>query len=1049
MKQWRLSQILSLQIGLIIAFPLLALALIAYLWVMPQIRTDVESGHQDIAYAVADKIEAHLSGAEHELSALASYLKGRLPRRAGTWQPLLDAHIDDEGIYESISLIDNRGITLDIGLPPKRLQEREAYLGVDISRKSFYRRSRELHTRVWSDTYLSVISGDLAVALAIPIDDNFTLVAELSLRELSEVSSDPSETSHLVTMLIDRNAQLISHPDPNLTGQQLSLRNLNIVTSGLLEGISTEEFRFQGKELVGSSVMVPRLGWLVLVSQQKEHAYRYIRFATNALTLVSLIGLLVAAASAVLLARRLGYRINRYTDNARRIAEGDYQLRWPSNNVAEFEQLSEHLQRMALSIQAREQALSTSEASLRSTMEQTPNVAIQWFDENNRVVYWNAAAEALYKFPREEVMGKDLHYLRYNEQQQQQYLHDRQQLLRHGGSIGPHEGQVTSKDGTLVEVLSTLFLIPGPDGVPRTAIMDIDLTNLKMAELSLREREQRYRALIQQSPVAVIEWDLDFKVREWNETAEEIFGYPREEALGKHVMFLVPPDGRDTMEGVMATLAANIGGYRTESNNVTASGRLITCQWYNQPIEDINGNVVAIMSSVDDVSERKRMEAKLRSSEQKFISFFESSPVAMSVSYFSETPRFLNCNDAWCRLLDYARPEVIGYTSDELGIWANVEARQQAAELLIAQGQIDDFQIDLFKQNGTRITCNISARIIQIGGEHLVLRSYQDITRRLQAEKEIRELNQSLETRVLERTSELATANSELQDALLHLERAQDELVRSEKLAALGSLVAGVAHELNTPIGNSLMAATTLDEHTRELEQHISQGSLKRSMLEQFMQDARSGCIIVEQNLHKASELVTSFKQVAIDQTSSQRRRFELEEVVNEIAITLAPSLKKTPFTLSQQIPADIVFDSYPGPLGQVLTNLINNAMLHGLDDQTQGQIQIHAQSAGNDAIIVVSDDGCGIAAEDVGRVFDPFFTSKLGKGGSGLGLNIVHNLTTQVLGGSIEVDSSPGEGTRMILTLPLQAPEPSQNGAVNSDRPASSNTNDRSSNEI
>ncbi|RDE24219.1 PAS domain S-box protein [Motiliproteus coralliicola] len=1025
MIQWRMSQVLSLQIALITAFPLIALALISYLWVIPQIRADVESGHQDIAHAVAANLEGRLGGAEHELTSIANYLKGRLPRRAGTWQPLLDAHIGDSDIYESISIIDNRGITLEIGLPPKRQAERDTYLGVDISRKAFYRRSRGLHSRVWSNTYLSATSGDLAVAIAIPIDADFSLVAELSLSELSEISSHQSNNSHLSTMLIDRNAQLISHPDPNLTGQQLSLRNLNIVTQGLKDGLSTEEFRFQNQQLIGSSVVVPKLGWLVLVSQAKQHAYRFVWLATEAAIAACVLALLAALISGVLLARGLSRRIKHYSDNAHQLASGNYELRWPEIHVAEFTDLSRHLQAMAAAIQQRERELSNSEISLRATMEQTPNVAIQWFDDKGRVLYWNTASERLYKFDRDDVIGKDLNHLRYSQQQQLAFFRDQQALYQNGGTIGPKECEITCKDGSVVNVLSTLFLIPGlEDSPPRTAVMDIDLSELRLVERTLREREQRYRALIQQSPVAVIEWDLNGNVREWNESAEEIFGYPRELALGKPMMFIVPPEEQDRMEGVMATLLANIGGYRSEINNITASGRIITCQWYNQPIEDNKGDVIAIMSSIDDVSERKRMEAKLRSSEQKFISFFDSSPVAMSVSYFSNTPRFLNCNDAWCRLLGISRSSAIGHTSDDLGIWPDPIKRQQIAETLLAQGQVDDFEIEMMKQDGSIISCNISARVLQVGGEHLVLRSYQDITHKLQAQREIHELNQSLETRVLERTSELAQINEELQSALRSLELAQDELVRSEKLAALGSLVAGIAHELNTPIGNSLMAATTLEEHTRSLEQDFEQGSLKRSSLERFVDDARAGCTIVEHNLHKASELVSSFKQVAIDQTSSQRRQFKLHEVVNEIAVTLAPTLKKTPFELHCNIPDNLQLDSYPGPLGQILTNLINNSLLHGFDGRSQGRIEVTARAQGESQVeLSVSDNGCGIAPDDIGKVFDPFFTSKLGKGGSGLGLNIVHNLTNQVLGGSIELDSQVGCGTRMILTLPLTAP--------------------------
>ncbi|MEH6471992.1 MAG: PAS domain S-box protein [Halopseudomonas sp.] len=1026
MKQWRLSQALSLQVALIVAFPLLVLALISYFWVFPQVHADVKTGHQDIAQAMAEKIQIYLAGADHELSAIALYMEGRLPRSAPTWQPMLNAHLSDDDLFESISLIDNRGITRAIGLPPQRRAERETYLGVDISRKPFYIRAKKLQAKVWSNTFLSVITGRLAVALAIPIDDNFMLVAELSLGQLTDDSRQGLSSSHLITMLIDRNAQLIAHPDPSLAGQQFSLRNLDIVMDGLKNGGSTQEFEYQHTDYIGTSVLVPKLEWLVLVAQEKSYAYRYVTFALEATLAVSIIALLVATISGIYLASGLSRRIHQYSENARQIAKGEYALHWPRIRISEFSVLASHLQKMAQSIQQREQALSNSEASLLATMEQTPNVAIQWFDAQGKVLYWNHASTQLYQLSSDQALGKKIDQLIYTTQQADEFQTVINRVSTTGLAVGPIECTTTGADGKERITLNTTFMIPSPDNSSRFVSMAIDITEQKIAERALRLREQRYRALIEQSPIAVIEWDLNFNVTEWNEAAEEIFGYPRSEALGQHATFIVPSELHEMVDGVMATLAANIGGFRSENTNVTASNRLVTCQWYNQPIVDEQGKVVAIVSSIDDVSERKRMELKLRTSEQKFISLFQSSPVPMAVSYFSETPRFVNCNDAWLRLFGVSRNDVIGYNSDDLNIWPHKAQMLQAFQLLDKQGLVDDYHADMQQADGTRLQCLISARFIEVGEERMVASAYKDITQQLKAENEILELNQSLESRVLERTSELAHTNAELETALAHLEQTQDDLIRSEKLAALGSLVAGVAHELNTPIGNSLMAATTLTQHSSSLERAIHDGTLKRSSLEQYIKDARAGCTIVETNLHKASELVTSFKQVAIDQTSSQRRQFQLLEVINEIAITIAPSLKKTPFELNKQIPEEIFLDSYPGPLGQVLTNLINNAILHGLEGKEKGLINIEAAQSQNKQIqLIVSDDGKGIANADLTKIFDPFYTSKLGQGGSGLGLNIVHNLVTQVLGGKIEVNSAPGKGTQMMLTLPVSAPEP------------------------
>lgn len=292
-----------------------------------------------------------------------------------------------------------------------------------------------------------------------------------------------------------------------------------------------------------------------------------------------------------------------------------------------------------------------------------------------------------------------------------------------------------------------------------------------------------------------------------------------------------------------------------------------------------------------------------------------------------------------------------------------------------------------------------------------------------QREADLRDLNAELEARVEARTEDLEMANAELSAAMNTLEQAQDELVRSEKMAALGSLVAGVAHELNTPIGNSLMVASTLQERTDEFESGIEKG-LTRTALNRQLSTSREAAASLVRNLQRAGELIASFKQVAVDQTTSARRRFALDEVVREIILTLSPALKKMPWKIESDVPLGIWLESYPGPLGQVLTNLINNAVLHAFDGLPVGMIRIGARLLDESSVqLTLADDGNGILPEHLPRIFDPFFTTRMGRGGTGLGLSICHNIVENILGGRVSVASTPGQGTVFTLTLPLVAP--------------------------
>jgi len=289
--------------------------------------------------------------------------------------------------------------------------------------------------------------------------------------------------------------------------------------------------------------------------------------------------------------------------------------------------------------------------------------------------------------------------------------------------------------------------------------------------------------------------------------------------------------------------------------------------------------------------------------------------------------------------------------------------------------------------------------------------------------EQIGQFNASLEQRVQDRTQALHLANQELQSALDTLKNAQEEIQRSDRLAALGSLVAGIAHELNTPIGNCVVVASTLQGMSDHFSKEIETG-LKRSSLLGYVNQIKQANELLVRNLSNAAELIGSFKQVAVDRTSAKRRKFALDDMVAETLRTLAPSFKHSGYTVEASVQPDIVLDSYPGPLGQVLNNLISNAMLHGFEGRSKGRIHISGELLDIDHVqIVVADNGVGIPEANLSRIFDPFFTTKLGQGGSGLGLNIVYNLVSNVLGGSIKVESDVQQGTSFYIVINRIAP--------------------------
>ena len=282
------------------------------------------------------------------------------------------------------------------------------------------------------------------------------------------------------------------------------------------------------------------------------------------------------------------------------------------------------------------------------------------------------------------------------------------------------------------------------------------------------------------------------------------------------------------------------------------------------------------------------------------------------------------------------------------------------------------------------------------------VRTYTDITGRRRAEQELR------------------AAKERAEQALAELRNAQQSLIQSEKMAALGSLVAGVAHEINTPVGLTLTTASLLADETGALARRFEEATLRKSELQRFITLVGETSQRILANTYRAAELIQSFKQVAVDQTTDDRRAFDLGQYIHEVLLSFGPRLKRTGIEVSVDAPEGLVVDGYPGPVAQVMTNLVMNSLIHAFEPGTPGRIRIVVEELpGGEVGLTYTDDGKGIPADVLPRIFDPFFTTNRGGGGTGLGLNIVYNIVTGTMRGVITAESEPGRGTTFRLRFP------------------------------
>ncbi len=291
-----------------------------------------------------------------------------------------------------------------------------------------------------------------------------------------------------------------------------------------------------------------------------------------------------------------------------------------------------------------------------------------------------------------------------------------------------------------------------------------------------------------------------------------------------------------------------------------------------------------------------------------------------------------------------------------------------------------------------------------------------------------RSARREAETLLHEKSRELYLVNEalraradELTASMASLAAAQEALVQQGKLAALGGLVAGVAHEINTPLGVAVTAVSLTAEHAAELESMVGSGRLSKSGLERLVVALRESTILARSNMERAAALVQSFKRVAVDQSSEAPRVAQVDKLVSDLVASLSPILRKAGATVQVEAPAEIVVHIDAGAFGQLLTNLLQNACIHAFERIAHPAVITIAAAVLDDRLLLhIADNGVGMTPDVAARVWEPFFTTRRGDGGSGLGMHIVHNLVVQRFQGTIDLQTAPGEGCRYTIALPI-----------------------------
>jgi PAS domain S-box-containing protein len=419
------------------------------------------------------------------------------------------------------------------------------------------------------------------------------------------------------------------------------------------------------------------------------------------------------------------------------------------------------------------------------------------------------------------------------------------------------------------------------------------------------------------------------------------------------------------------------------------------------------GEVIRYEGTVRDITDQKRAEDVIAEGRRMLQMVIDTVPAVINVK--DRRLHYVLMNRYMAGIFGIEPHEAIGRTTaDLMSRYGSAKTDENDKRVLSARKELGFYEEEYEDSAGNMRQWLVNKLpILDAHGEvENIVTVALDIGERKRSEQEMRKARDAAEA------------------ALRNLRETQNSLIEAEKLAALGRLVAGVAHEVNNPVGISLTVASALERKTASFALQVERGELRRSSLNDFLQTSRDASSQLVANLNRAAELIQSFKQVAADRNYSDQRNFDLGDLTEQVVMSLRPGLRKHNLTLNVDCQPNLIMNSYPGPYGQVLTNLFLNSVAHAFPDGKPGTVDIQVRAFGKDNVeIIFSDNGCGMSLDVRLRAFDPFFTTRRDHGGTGLGLHIVYSIVTTRLGGRLHLDSEPGGGTRVQMILPRVAP--------------------------
>lgn len=996
---------LALQFGLVATVPLVAVAALVWMSLLPQMREDISTRNQTLASSIAGRISTHLHGADLELRAVADYIEMVGNKPAAFWFDLLDVHAGTGALFEAIYIVDSRDEAYAVGLPDSRRARRQDLLGLDLSRREFLREARTSGRDVWSETFLSTVSSRLAVALAIPKAD-LVIIGEITVDRLSEFIRDLAAEAGLVTMVIDRQGRIIADSKQGIGGQQVSPEIHSLMKNTTAGQYNAPSFEMDGKSFIGTFVTVERIGWQVLVAQTSEEAFRPI---TTTLRMVAAglgVSLLLAFSAGWFQARNAGMHFNRYAEQARAIANGYYDRPWPESRTLEFEALAEDLKRMSHAIRERESqrdkaeaALRLSESNLRITLDSIGDAVIAT-DTEGLITRMNPVAEGLTGWRAQEAEGKSLREVFHivNALTGEPAENPVAKVLDRGQIVGlANHTILIARDGEEYQIADSGAPIRRPDGeVVGVVLVFRDVTREYEQARRIQESEQLLKSITANIPGTVYRFhataDHEYRNTYVSEKADPLFGLKGtpEEFFKAFVACIPEPDIGRFMASIHEAVE-HYAPWRYEGQFIKPDGVRIWFQGSSTPHRE--DEEIVFDGFLMDITDRKEAEVELAQLRNYLANIIDSMPsVLVGV-------------DADGRVTQWNRQA-----------W-NATGLEPAAAL----GKPLETVCPMLSDQLTRIRETIRSGTVHM--EQKVARHHNGETR--------------YEDVIIYPLITNGVGGAVIRvDDVSERVRLEEMMIQSEKMLSVGGLAAGMAHEINNPLAGLLQTAVVLenrlcgdlDANRRAAEAAGISMAAIRSYLE--ARDLIAMLASIRESGDRAARIVRNMLEFArkSDRAFSSHDPGEILDSTIDLAASDYDLKKNYDFRkieIVREYAADMpAIPCEKSKLQQVILNILRNgaeAMAEsGTWDGLPPRFVLRTSIDADMARIDIEDNGPGMDEATRRRVFEPFFTTKSVGRGTGLGLSVSYFIITEDHRGTLSASSAVGKGTTFTIRLPI-----------------------------